>query len=82
MGHSYDKARRATNTEAPIQWTEELPHKYCGKIDRGRRGKANKAQKCDACQAVKAARAKAAQLDMSHRRQEKMGWRRGELDFE
>ena len=47
MGRSYDKANRATNTEAPPQWTEQLPHKYCGKLDRGRRGKPNKAQKCD-----------------------------------
>ncbi|KAK4135824.1 hypothetical protein BT67DRAFT_377020 [Trichocladium antarcticum] len=82
MGHSYDKAKRATNTEAPIQWTEELPHKYCGKIDRGRSGKANKAQKCDNCILVKAARVKAAQRDTADRRQEKMGWQRGELDAE
>lgn len=80
MGGSYDNAPRATNVDPPIQWTEELPHKYCGKIDRGRRGKPNKAQKCDACMAVKAAGAKAAQRDSAHRRREKMGWRRGEMD--
>ena len=74
MGHSYDKAAKATNIEPPPQWTDEITHKYCGKTDRGRIGKSNKAQKCDACLAVKAQQAKEAQRDSNNRRQEKMDW--------
>lgn len=79
MGHSYNKLPKATNTEAPPQWVNLRPHKYCGQIDRaGRVGKPNKAQKCDACMAVKAASDKAIQRDTAARRQEKMGWDFGE----
>ncbi|KAK3388104.1 hypothetical protein B0T20DRAFT_109287 [Sordaria brevicollis] len=74
MGHSYDKAAKATNIEPPPQWQDQTTHKYCGKTDRGRIGKPNKAQKCDDCLAVKAHRAKEAQRDTDIRRQEKMEW--------
>ncbi|KAK1758301.1 hypothetical protein QBC47DRAFT_399210 [Echria macrotheca] len=75
MTHSYDKRPRATNVQAPANWTAVRPHKYCGKIDlAGRPGKANKAQKCDECMAIKAAEAKAVQRDTNARRQEKMDW--------
>lgn len=81
MGRSYDRAHRATNTEPPVQWTEDYPHKYCSKIEKGSKGKPNKAQKCDDCIAIKAARDKAQQRDTSGRRNEKMGWQSGELDW-
>lgn len=74
MGHSYDKAAKATNVEPPVQWQDQITHKYCGKVDRGRTGKANKAQKCDACLQVKAHRAKMEQRDTANRRQDKMAW--------
>jgi hypothetical protein len=82
MGHSYNKLQKATNADAPPQWTVMRPHKYCGRMDRGSPGrgggKPNKAQKCDACMAVKAAADKAIQRDTAARRQEKMGWDLGE----
>ncbi|KAK3336351.1 hypothetical protein B0T19DRAFT_409229 [Cercophora scortea] len=80
MGHSYNKAHKATNVEAPWQWTDMTPHKYCKRIDRGRVGRPNKAQKCDDCLALKAASDKAAQRDSATRRQEKISWGLGEDD--
>ncbi|CCC08001.1 hypothetical protein SMACR_01565 [Sordaria macrospora] len=74
MGHSYNKAAKATNIESPVQWTDQTKHKYCGKIDSGRIGKPNKAQKCDACLQIKAHRAKESQRDTDNRRQDKIAW--------
>ncbi|KAL2021881.1 hypothetical protein VTK56DRAFT_6476 [Thermocarpiscus australiensis] len=70
---SYDEARRATNIATPAQWTEPLPHKYCGKIDLGRHGKPNKTQKCDECTWIKRWRLRCERGVGSDRQQEKMG---------
>jgi len=80
MGHSYNKAAKATNIETPKQWTDLQPHKYCKRTDWGRSGRPNKAQKCDACQAVKASMAKASRMDTAARRQEKISWEAGGFD--
>lgn len=74
MGRSYNKLHKATNVQAPKQWTQVTEHKYCKQRDWGREGRPNKAQKCDECLAVKAQQEKLAQSDTSARRQEKMSW--------
>ncbi|KAM7219329.1 hypothetical protein V8F06_005228 [Rhypophila decipiens] len=80
MGRSYNKAHKATNVQAPKQWTDVTEHKYCKQVDLGREGKPNKAQKCDQCLAIKAQQEKLTQMDTSARRQEKMGWGYGEVE--
>lgn len=47
MARSIDRAARASNIQTPAEWTEQLPHKWCGRLDAGRKGKPNKTQKCD-----------------------------------
>ncbi|KAL2128923.1 hypothetical protein VTI74DRAFT_8470 [Chaetomium olivicolor] len=77
MGHSYDKAPSTTAGKTPIQWTEQVPHKYCGKLDLGRPGKPNKAHRCEACLLIKARNAKWKDGPQDLRKQrmrEKMGW--------
>ncbi|KAK4185731.1 hypothetical protein QBC35DRAFT_388843 [Podospora australis] len=82
MGRSYDRGSGGGgDSKIPMQWTDEILHKYCGKVDRGREGKSNKAQKCDECILIKASREKAQQKDTSSRRNEKMGWQAGDLGW-
>ncbi|KAG7291957.1 hypothetical protein NEMBOFW57_001986 [Staphylotrichum longicolle] len=57
MGHSYTK-NPSTTARTPPQWKDQIPHKYCGKIDDGRLGKPNKAHRCEACLVVKGQQAK------------------------
>ncbi|KAK4117072.1 hypothetical protein N656DRAFT_773083 [Canariomyces notabilis] len=72
MARSYDRGARATNIFTPREWNEQLPHKWCGKIDAGRKGKPNKAQKCDDCLQVKRLKAKAVQKNASHAKRDRM----------
>jgi hypothetical protein len=65
------------------EWTEQVPHKYCGKIDQGRKGKPNKVHLCEQCLVIKGQQAKWADglQDMkSKRRREKMSWHIGPVE--
>ncbi|KAK4156805.1 hypothetical protein C8A00DRAFT_12307 [Chaetomidium leptoderma] len=57
MGRTYNK-HPSTTSKTPVQWTEQVRHKYCGALDLGRTGKPNKVHGCDACMAVKAQQSK------------------------
>lgn len=78
MARSF-KARQSggTNPQTPPNWTEMVPHKYCGAMDLGRVGKDNKAQKCAACLTVKAQMDGANDRATKRRREEKMSFALG-----
>lgn len=59
------------------EWTDEVAHKYCGKLDAGRKGKPNKVQHCEKCMAIKGRQLQAEGGDGKHRRREKMSWLTG-----
>ncbi|KAL2117707.1 hypothetical protein VTJ04DRAFT_7367 [Mycothermus thermophilus] len=79
MGRSYPK-NPSTTSRTPIQWTDQVPHKYCGKIDFGRVGRPNKAHRCDACLAIKykESRFRDGPKNIKAGRMEKMAWLTGE----
>ncbi|EAQ93285.1 hypothetical protein F5144DRAFT_58348 [Chaetomium tenue] len=57
MGRSYQK-NPSTTSNTPVQWKDQIRHKYCGALDHGREGKPNKVHRCEACLAVKARQSK------------------------
>ena len=52
------KTHRLTDAAQPQEWTDQVQHKYCGALDKGRIGKPNKAHRCEACLAIKAQQSK------------------------
>ena len=53
-----EKYHGLTAAAQPKEWTDQVPHKYCGALDMGRIGKPNKAHRCEACLAIKARQSK------------------------
>ncbi|KAK4168741.1 hypothetical protein QBC43DRAFT_284691 [Cladorrhinum sp. PSN259] len=82
MGKSLDRAARAGTKTTPLEWTQEVKHKYCDRVEIGRKGKPNKAQRCTECQIIKLRQAKDENLLTSGRRNMKMGWMSGEDHWE
>ncbi|KAK4103376.1 hypothetical protein N658DRAFT_494705 [Parathielavia hyrcaniae] len=81
MGRSYVKNPSTTAAAKPVQWTDEVLHKYCGALDMGKDGKPNKAHRCEACLAVKARQSKWQGGAKGKRSgtQQKVGWHAGEF---
>ncbi|KXX78563.1 hypothetical protein MMYC01_204528 [Madurella mycetomatis] len=77
MARSIDRAARASNIHTPVEWKEQLPHKWCGKMDAGRKGKPNKTQKCDDCLQVKRVRLKMEQKQAGYAKKDRMALLRG-----
>ncbi|KAL1840119.1 hypothetical protein VTJ49DRAFT_775 [Mycothermus thermophilus] len=79
MGRTYPK-NPSTTSRTPIQWTDQVAHKYCGKIDLGRIGRPNKAHRCDACLAIKhrESRYRDGPKNIKAGRLEKMAWLTGD----
>ncbi|KAK4231463.1 hypothetical protein QBC38DRAFT_465768 [Podospora fimiseda] len=81
MGKSIDHAARTGTKDTPLEWTREVKHKYCDKVEIGSpKGKPNKAQQCTECQYIKLRQVKQGNTVTSGRRNMKMGWIRGEQD--
>ncbi|KAK4125384.1 hypothetical protein N657DRAFT_644252 [Parathielavia appendiculata] len=80
MGHSYPK-NPSTTARTPVQWTDQVRHKYCGAEDLGRDGKPNKVHRCEACLAIKARQSKWHGGPQGKRSgtQQKIGWHAGEF---
>ncbi|EPE04492.1 transporter protein [Ophiostoma piceae UAMH 11346] len=69
--HNIKQSARADDKKPP-NWTDLVPHKYCGALDYGRKGKSNKSQKCAACMEVKAQHDHATEKATKDRRSDKM----------
>jgi hypothetical protein len=74
MARSYKPKDTKANGNTPREWTQLVPHKYCGRTELGRPGKSNKVQRCQDCQVIKAQQASVANKGGKSRRQDKISW--------